>query len=138
MKKTRLVIEYDYDFILLGITSSARFYKLAWSVNKAMGINFIRSDDYELPLRDETQVFGCYTHGDEEPVCWLFKNRSMDNDQHLLAPELAHFDYLLKFPSESQSFAQKEILQQLREVKCIEYIGAINIDSMKSRDNFLD
>jgi hypothetical protein len=138
MKKTRLVIEYDYDFVLLGITSSVKFYKLAWSVNKALGINLVRIPDYELPLKEETQAFGCYVYGEEEPVCWLFKNRSLENEKHYLAPEYAHFDYLLKFPLESQSFAQKEILQDLREVKCIEYIGAIEIDTMKSRDNFLD
>lgn len=138
MKKTRLVIEYDYDFELLGITSSAKFYKLAWSVNQALHIRLVREPDYELPLKEGTRYFGCYTFGGDEPVLWLFRNRSLENDKHYLAPELAHFDYILKFPRDSQSFAQKEMLQHLREVKCIEYIGAIEIDSLKSKDNFLD
>lgn len=138
MKKTRLVIDYDYDFALLGITSSAKFYKLAWSVNQALRINLIRNSDYQLALKDETRLFGWYIYEQDEPVIWLFKNRSLENDKHYLAPEISHFDYLLKFPKESQSFAKKVILKDLKEIKCIEYIGAIDIDSMKSKANFLD
>ena len=138
MKKTRLVIEYDYDFALLGITSSVKFYKLAWSVNRALGINLIRVEDYQLALKDETQAFGCYIFENEEPLIWLFKNRSIENEKTFLAPEVPHFDYLLKIQKESQSFAQKEILKDLKEIKCIEYIGAIEIDTLKSKDNFLD
>jgi hypothetical protein len=138
MKKTRLIIEYDYDFELLGITSSVKFYKLAWSINRALSINLVRKDDYELPLKDETRLFGCYQYEVEETNLWLFKNRSLVNEKHYLAPEISHFDYLFKLPVDSQSFATKEILKDLREVKSIEYIGAIDIPGLKSRDNFLD
>lgn len=138
MKKTRLIIEYGYDFDLLGITSTAKFYKLAWCINQTLSINLVRIDDYELPLKEETRMFGCYLYRQEEPVLWLFKNRSLENETHYLASEISHFDYLLKIPHDLQSFATKEILKDLRDVKCIEYIGAIDINGLKSRDNFLD
>ncbi len=138
MKKTRLVIDYDYDFALLGITSSVKFYKLAWSVNQALQISLIRISDYELPLKDETRQFGCYVFEKDDPQIWLFRNRSLENDKHYLAPEISHFDYILKIPGNSQSFAKKEILKDLREIKCIEYIGAIDLDALKSKTNFLD
>ena len=45
MKKNKLVIEYDFDFELLGILSSARGYKLAWEINQALGIQLVKQQD---------------------------------------------------------------------------------------------
>lgn len=138
MKKTRLVLDYEYPFDLLGITSSVKFYKLAWNINGVLKINLIRQEDFLLEFTMGAQQFANYSFQEGENLIRLFRNRSMENEKHLIAPELSHFDYLLRIDHDSQSFATKEILKQLKDVKCIEYIGAVDVKRLKSRDNFLE
>ena len=138
MKKNRLIIQYDYDFHLLGLTSSVKFYKLAWSINKKLGIELIKQEDYVLDLLDDRVAFELYTVGYPETEFWLYRNRSVSNETRHLIGEFPHFDYIIKIPQESQSFAKKEIIKALREVDLIEYIGALDVETLKSRDNFLE
>ncbi|MCA6073718.1 IPExxxVDY family protein [Fulvivirga sedimenti] len=138
MKKNRLVIEYDYAFHLLGISSSVKFYKLAWAINQKLAINLIKRADYRLDLLQEPLSFEVYTHGEPDTQFWLYRNRSVSQDSQFLIPEYPHFDYLIKLPSDSQSFALKEMVKVLREVDLIEYIGALDVKTLKSRDNFLE
>ncbi len=138
MKKSRLIIEYDYDFHLLGLTSSVRFHKLAWAVNQVLNIDLKKEEDYELDLLKDPASFELYTFGEQEVQFWLYRNRSVSSDTQYLVPEYPHFDYIVKIPLESQSFALKEITEALREVEWIEYIGALDVNSLKSRDNFLE
>ena len=39
-KNQKLECLYDYDFIVLAINSHSKAYKLCWSINKRMGLNF--------------------------------------------------------------------------------------------------
>jgi len=138
MKKNRLIIEYDYDFHLLGLTSSAKFYKLAWALNQALQIDLIKAEDYKLDFLQDPAAFELYTHGDPDIQFWLFRNRSSSSESQYILPEYPHFDYIVKIPMESQSFAIKELTEALRDVNLIEYIGALDAKSLKSRDNFLE
>ena len=138
MKKNRLIIEYDYEFHLLGITSSAKFYKLAWALNKALSIDLRKIEDYRLETVQDTATFELYTFGEPDTLFWFYRNRSVSHDTRFLIPEFPHFDYLVKIPTDSQSFAIKEIIKVLRDVDLIEYIGALDVKALKSRDNFLE
>ncbi|MEJ2004194.1 MAG: IPExxxVDY family protein [Cyclobacteriaceae bacterium] len=138
MKKNRLIIEYDYDFHLLGLTSSAKFYKLAWTLNQLLGIELKKGEDYRLDLLKEPASFELYTFGDPEVQFWLYRNRSVSSDSQCLLPEFPHFDYIIKIPEESQTFILKELQEALREVDLIEYIRALDAKNLKSRDNFLE
>ena len=38
----------SYDFGLIGIASPENDYRIIWTINNAMGFNFIRQDDLEI------------------------------------------------------------------------------------------
>lgn len=68
MKKTKLVVEYDFDFVLVGITTSLKAYKLAWELrllaNKLQDADgrFLLAPeyphfDYLLVVQDAEQSF---------------------------------------------------------------------------------
>ena len=138
MKKNRLIIEFDYDFHLLGLTSSVKFYKLAWSINKALHIDLVKAEDLELDILHDTAAFEMYTFGKPDTRFWLYRNKSVSNDSQYLIPELPHFDYIVKVPADSQTFAVKELTDALRDIEWIEYIGALEVKVLKSKDNFLE
>ncbi|MDX1629302.1 MAG: IPExxxVDY family protein [Fulvivirga sp.] len=138
MKKTRLVVEYEYDFDLLGIISSVKFYKLAWSINNQLDIRLVKEEDFILPLKNnKKETFVHYAYESEHCSIHLFKNKGESDEINYLIPEMAHIDYVLKIDALSQSFAPKEVIKALRVVRWIEYIAPIDVKKLKSRDNFL-
>jgi hypothetical protein len=42
MKKSKLLIDYEFDFELLGLSASAKGYKLAWELNQVLGIQLVK------------------------------------------------------------------------------------------------
>ena len=42
MSKSKLVIEYEYDFNLYGVISLSKDYKLAWLINKELGLHLCK------------------------------------------------------------------------------------------------
>lgn len=138
MKKTKLVVDFEFDFELVGITSSTKFHKLCWSINNGIGLRLKKEEDFTLENVDGREMtFINYSHMDDSCEFILFKNKSPDNDSHLILPEFPHFDYVLKINGRFQTFASEEVIKQLREVKYIEYIAPISIDKLKSKVNFL-
>ena len=138
MKKMRLVVEYEYEFELLGIITSVKFYKLAWAINQKLGIRLVKQADYTLEVKGGgTAAFGNYLFESDYSYFELYKNRAMEGENAYLVPEFQHFDYLVKIDAQSQSFAKEEILKELKEVSWIEYIAAIEVKKLKSKDNFL-
>ena len=138
VKKTKLVVDFNYDFILFGISSSVKFYKLAWAINHQVDLHLIRASDYMLPDKyDSEHPFGLYTFTNRSFEYKLYKNKSLNSENIYLLPEFVHFDYLLKIEGSLQSFSVEEIIKELREIKWIEYIADLQVNTLKSKDNFL-
>ena len=139
MKKTRLIVEYDYEFGLLGIISSVKFYKLAWAINNKLNISLVKSSDISLDTkRHKNLSFSLYDYSTEQSNFQVFKNKTEGKENAHLIPEMSHLDYIVKIDENSQSFAIEEVMKALREVKWIEYIAVLDVDNLKSRDNFLN
>lgn len=139
MKKTKLIIDHDYDFDLIGMISSVKFYKLAWSIGRALRIKLVKAADHEIEFKMSKPSHFCkYEHVTDAVVFQMFQNKSEGKEKVYLLPEMPHLDYIVKIDSSLQSFATEELIKQLREVKWIEYIAAIDKNKLKSKDNFLD
>lgn len=139
MKKTRLIVEYDYEFGLLGIISSVKFYKLAWAINNKLNIRLVKEEDLMLDVKRNKSInFSAYSFRSEHSNFQLFKNKGEGVEKEFLIPEMSHLDYIIKIDENSQSFAIEEVLKALREVKWIEYIAVIDVENLKSKDNFLN
>ncbi|MEL7002753.1 MAG: IPExxxVDY family protein [Bacteroidota bacterium] len=139
MKKTKLIIECEYHFDLIGVSSSVKLYKLAWALNNQLQIRLVKTDDYDLEMKGGGSASFChYHHRIEESAFDLFRNRSIEVERAYLIPELTHFDYIIKLTRNSQTFAKEVIIKELKEMKWIEYISPLEVEKLKSRDNFLN
>ena len=116
MKKSKLVIEYDFDFELLGILSSARGYKLAWEINHALGIQLVKQPDL---------VVG-------------FKNKPSDQEsgKYFLIPEFPHYDFIILAAMEEQ-YAPQQLMQLIRSITTIQLVASIPLHGLKSKSNFI-
>lgn len=137
MKKTKLVVEYDFDFVLVGITTSLKAYKLAWELNRNLSIHLVKKDDIVVGFKGLEKAFASHIHQTTRRFIRLLANKLQDADgRFLLAPEYPHFDYLLVVQDAEQSFAEN-ILDAVRQIPSVELAAFIPLETLKTKENFI-
>lgn len=141
MKKNKLFVPHEYDFELLGITSSAKEYKLAWSINIALHIKFLKDEDLIINFNDGKQIIiSNYKYKTENSILRLFRNKSYDAGsevQNYLLPELRNFDFLVLVKGFEDTCLIEDLMRDLRGTPDIMYIQRIDIMNLKSKDNLI-
>jgi len=140
MRKSKLFIEYDYNFDLCGIISQAKDYKLAWSINQILNIHLVKGSDIQLEYLDQDNVFvSNFIYETENSILRILKNRSdQENDtKPLLLPELSNFDYFIMSHDSGDAFDMNDIIKTLKELDIVQYVQSINVSKLKSKENLI-
>lgn len=140
MKKTKLLIDYDFGFILIGITTTSKDYKLAWILNKRLQFNLSKQEDLHLPFeKGQDLTLSHYLFTTDFIQVHLVKNKSVSDvaTTAFLVPELNHFDYFLKIEEEGEQIQLSELLQTLRSVEYIQLVQQVDINKLKSKENLI-
>ena len=138
MKKSRLVIEYEFDFSLMGITSAARGYKLAWEINQHLSIRLVKQPDLMVGFKNnEEKNFSFYAYETPLNRLKLFKNRPTDQEfgKYYLIPEFPHYDFIILAAMEEQ-YAQ-QLIHQIKSIPAVELVASIPLNGLKSKSNFI-
>ena len=138
MKKSKLIIDYEYNFELIGITTAVRGYKLAWELNQRLGVNLVKQADLAVGFKNnEEKAFSFYSF--ETPLNRLkvFKNRPSDQEtgKYFLIPEFPHFDFIILAAMEEHKHQQ--LIDLLKTVPSIQLVSPISLDGLKSKSNFI-
>jgi len=139
MKKSKLVIEYDFDFELLGILSSARGYKLAWEINHALGIQLVKQPDLVVGFKNNIEKnFSFYAYETQLNRLKLFKNKPSEQEsgKYFLIPEFPHYDFIILAAMEEQ-YAPQQLMQLIRSITTIQLVASIPLHGLKSKSNFI-
>lgn len=139
MKKSKLVIEYEFDFDVLGITSSVKGYKLAWEINQCLNITLVKQPDLIVGFKNDIEKsFSYYSFETRINRLKLLKNRSQDNDpgKYLLIPEFPHFDFII-LARLNEHVMKDSLSEVLKQIPAVELVAPINIDTLKSKSNFI-
>jgi hypothetical protein len=139
MKKSKLIIEYDFDFELLGILSSARGYKLAWEINHVLGIQLIKQPDLVVGFKNnEEKSFSFFAHETQLNRLKLFKNKPSEQEsgKYFLIPEFPHYDFIILAAMEEQ-YPQLNIIHLIRLISDIQLVASIPLEGLKSKSNFI-
>jgi len=137
MKRNRLEIEYSFDFELLGLTTSAKSYKLAWELNRRLHIRLVRKADLVIQVRSLQLSYSVHAHESPANTLRLFRNKSneMEQSKHLLVPEYPHGDFILMIQGEE--LQSNRVREELRNIPSIELVALIPLDTLKSKENFI-
>ena len=138
MKKSKLVIDYDFDFSLWGITTAARGYKLAWDLNEHLGIRLVKQPDLLVGFKNNGEKpFSFYSYETPLNRLKLFKNRPSDQDsgKYFLIPEFPHFDFIILAAMEEQH--SKQLVHNIRSIPSVELVASIPLQDLKSKSNFI-
>jgi hypothetical protein len=138
MKKSKLVIDYEFDFALWGITTAARGYKLAWEINQHLGIRLVKQPDLVVGFRNnEEKSFSFYAYETPLNRLKLFKNRPSEQEsgKYYLIPEFPHYDFIILAAMEEQPTQQ--LAQLIRSIPSVELVASIPLHDLKSKSNFI-
>ena len=139
MKKSKLIIEYNFDFELLGILSSARGYKLAWEINQVLKIQLVKQPDLVVGFKNnEEKKFSFYAYETQLNRLKLFKNKPSDQEsgKYFLIPEFPHYDFIILAAMEEQ-YAHQHLIQLIRSIAAIQLVASIPLEGLKSKSNFI-
>lgn len=139
MKKSKLVIDYEFDFDLFGLTSTARGYKLAWELNQALHIELVKQPDLVVGFKNnEEKGFTFYAFETQLNRLKLFKNRPSENEpgKYYLIPEFPHFDFIILAAMKEQ-YTQTQLLESIKSMPSVQFAASVPLEGLKSKSNFI-
>lgn len=136
MAKLTLEVEEDYDFELIGICSHAKDYRLSWEMNKALELDLVKGDNYELSVKDEKQSYSFFNFIDDENWVeyYLINNRTVNG---ILIPEEKKSDYFLLIRGVLRGGQKESLVKGIAEIKNVLTTYEIEVKSLKSKSNLL-
>ena len=141
MRKRKLEAEFDYNFILFGVISALKEYKLAWFLNDKLDIMLNKSADIEIEfLKSQNLIISNYLFETEHSCFRLLKNKSADQFETNLAylvPELKRFDYLILVQGFEDTFSINDLKTTLASIPNVQYVQHFEIDDLKSKENLI-
>lgn len=138
MKKNKLLIDYDFDFQLLGISTVAKGYKLAWDINQRLGVNLVKQPDLMVGFKNEEEKsFSYYAYETQLNRLKLFKNKphEQDSGKYFLIPEFPHYDFIILAAMEEKY--QQTLMDLMRSVPSVQLVASIPLEGLKSKSNFI-
>ena len=139
MKKTKLLVEYDFDFDAFGIMSSMKGYKLAWEINRRLGVHLIKQDDHVVGFKKSIEMSFSY-FSFETPInrLKLLKNKPPDgaSGMYYLLPEFPHVDFII-LARLNELLMKEPLTETLRHIPGVELVSTIDLEGLKSKTNFV-
>src|SRR5687767_9364477 len=150
MKKSKLLIEYEFNFELLGVASTARGYKLAWDINQLLGIRLIKQPDLLVGFKNtEEKSFSFYAYETALNRLKLFKNKpayaetasagesaEQERGKYYLIPEFPHYDFIILAAMEEQ-YAHHKLIDLIRSIPSVQLVAPIPMEGLRSKSNFI-
>jgi hypothetical protein len=138
MKKSKLVIDYEFNFELLGVTTAAKGYRLAWEINQRLNIHLIRQPDLVVGFKNnEEKTFSFYDFETPLNRLKLFKNKPSEQEsgKYFLIPEFPHYDFIILAAMEDHTHQQ--LLDLIRSISAVQLVAFIPLEGLRSKSNFI-
>lgn len=146
-------ISIDYE--LIAIHSSIEDYRLAYFINKTLGIKLSKNEtNIEIETKNGKSAFSHFIFDDEiHDIVWsVFENKAtaipsekntngifdtIDVTMYML-PEYKRADYILKIENiENTFFPMEMVLQKLSTIGQIAMVYTIDQNKLKSKNNLI-
>jgi hypothetical protein len=119
-KTVKLKVDKQIDFKLIGISSHENDYRLVWSINEQLNMQFIRIGNlviHNQKIREDFE-FSRYLYHDEDRYLkmYLISNRCHDG---FLFPEVKNLDFVLQIVGEMHDATLKELVKKVKTVPVI-------------------
>ena len=138
IQRHKLEVEYEYDFILVGISSHEKSHRVAWGLNSSLEIDLAKTEPYRLSLKkgepDSDFIQYIWEHPDFEATYTLLSNKGTHG---LLVPEQHQADYFLMAQGPFTAQDEQQMISSLRGVPFILMAYRIDPQVLKSKQNLI-
>lgn len=128
----------EVDFLLIGISSHAKVYRLCWSLNQVMNLKLTNSNQPIELIETKKKLknsFEVYDYTDEESRIHFFviPNKSPNG---FLLPEFKHVDYIMLL-KENLIINLDDLIAKVRLSDQVLTAFEIPVEDVKSIENLL-
>lgn len=161
MGKHTLKIEYDYDFVLIGISSHEKDYRICWALNKTLGFDLTKSESLEIKSKKQNtpSFFSLFKYENTEEFMEYFvisnrsENKLFGTDENtlfskgargshatengILIPEHKQMNCFFVIRGEVEENGIEEIIQKIKEIDIVLTALSIDVKTLKSKTNLI-
>jgi hypothetical protein len=133
MAKTKLKIEYDFDFCLIGIVCSEKDFRLCWLINNQLALKLVKAEDH--------------TSGAGRHSLFSFNNEDLMQDYYLVAnkadtgklllEEHQHTDYFIIVKGEITDEEKKYFAEHIKKLDTVSASYLMDVEALKSKQNLI-
>lgn len=137
-KKLQIKFDLQSEYILLGISTQLKDYRLAFHINNDLKLNFIRMDDllFENEIHKQENKFSFYYYFDEESQN-TFSLISNHNKYGKILPSAKQIDYFFIIKDHIRSEKKQKYLSTIRKIRNVNATLEIDIKKIKNADLLL-
>ena len=138
MSKTRLEFDYEYDFLLFGISCHLKDYRLCWALNKHLQLQLKKEKDLVLdPEQGEDGGHFSYYSWQDETRHLQYITVANRGDKSWLVHEQRQADYFLIIEGYIDMVEPAEVLNNLRKIPVILTAYSLDPNELKSKQNLI-
>ncbi|MBN2814000.1 MAG: IPExxxVDY family protein [Bacteroidales bacterium] len=133
-KKLTLKLQVDerVDFRIIGISSHENDYRMVWSVNQELGMQFTRVENLVVhqPKLKTDLSFSKYRFDDEDRYIRynLIANRCPDG---ILFPEIKNIDFVLQVAGEMNETGFQALVKKLKGISVVSAVFVLHPEKIK-------
>lgn len=132
-KKYVLEVTHDLDYIVLGINSHAKEYKLCWSVNKKLQLDLEKNPTFKQNQKKWTSEY-TYNDNSSKTEYALFLNQFKEG---YLLPKRKNINYFLKIKNPLWEKEKQEFIKKLKEIPEVLLIFELDLSETEKLENTL-
>jgi hypothetical protein len=136
----KLVLKFDeddFDFVLIGIVTSHRDYRVSRDVNLALEITLERTEDYSIVEKKRGQEihFPFFKFTNEHEDQYFILGNKVETG--LLIPEQKQLDFFLMVKPGQSTIDRAELVRLLKKDNRFQAVFPIEVAGLKSKQNLL-
>ena len=131
MKTLRFNEDFELDFLILGINSHIKLYKLCWEINKKLHTSFVKNKNHTINNNQEFERFS-YTHKNTEITYNIISNVSTTG---YLEPNNKSVNYFMIVQGEI--YNTQKTIERLNQIEDILLVFELNLSKIKTITPFI-
>lgn len=131
MKTLKFNENFELDFLILGINSHIKLYKLCWEINKELHTNFIKNKNHIINNNQEFERFS-YTDKNSETKYNILSNISTTGYLESKNKSVNYFMIV-----QGEVYNTHKIIERLNQIEDILLVFELNLSKIKTITPFI-
>ena len=137
-RKPVIKLDADFDFLLIGIVTPMKDYRICWFLNNILHLSLARTTDLVIsrPGTQKQMSFSRYIFCDELSRS-EFVMMENSHEADCVLPEVKEIDYLLIIKGSYYTKKKNDIVKKIKKINEVQTALLIDVNTVKSKENLI-